>query len=73
MFDDPTSPCPKPDRRFGHRAVAAAIALGLLAPVGVLTVASPALGARSRPSVAPAPGGTGGRGVESWVTDLNTA
>jgi len=75
----PNSPRPKPvhpGRRAGHRAAAAAVALGLLASVGVLPGPSPALAAPSGASVETAQGGSGsrgGRGVESWVTDLNTA
>jgi O-glycosyl hydrolase len=82
-----TSPRPKqvhPDRRAGQqlhrwtsqRGTAAAFALTLLAPLGVLTIAAPALAAPSDVGVALAQGGSGGptaHGVESWVTDLNTA
>jgi O-glycosyl hydrolase len=50
----------------------AAVALGLVVPVGVLTGASPVLATPSGAGVASAPGHSGGRGVESWVTDLNT-
>ena len=75
----PSSFRPKPvhpGRRAGHRAAAAAVALGLLASVGVLPGPSPALAARSGASIETAQGGSGsrgGRGVESWVTNLNTA
>jgi O-glycosyl hydrolase len=82
-----TSPRPKqvhpgrgadqqPHRRARQRGAAAAFALTLLAPLGVLTIAAPALAAPSDAGVAMAQGGSGGpasRGVESWVTDLNTA
>jgi len=81
-----TSPQPKPTHpgrkaghqpewHGGHRATAAAFAFALLAPIGVLSVAAPALAAPSGASVA-SQGGNGNpavRGVESWVTDLNTA
>jgi O-glycosyl hydrolase len=82
-----TSPRPKqvhPDRRAAQqlhrwtsqRGTAAAFALTLLAPLGVLTIAAPALAAPSGTGVATAQGGGGNpvvHGVESWVTDLNTA
>ena len=83
-----TSPRPKqvhPGRRAGfqprwvgarHRGAAAAFALGLLAPLGVLTIATPAMAVPSGTGVAMAQGGGGNpvvHGVESWVTDLNTA
>jgi O-glycosyl hydrolase len=82
-----TSPRPKqvhpgrdadqqPHRRARQRGAAAAFALTLLAPLGVLTIAAPAVAASVDAGVATAPGGGGdpaARGVESWVTDLNTA
>jgi len=82
-----TSPRPKqvhpgrgadqqPHRRARQRGEAAAFALTLLAPLGVLTIAAPALAAPSDAGVAMAQGGGGNpvvHGVESWVTDLNTA
>jgi O-glycosyl hydrolase len=81
-----TSPRPKPvppsrraghqpEGRAGHGAVTAVFALSLLAPIGVLTVSTPALAAPLGASVSTAGGGSGpgGRGVESWVTDLNTS
>jgi len=66
----------QPHRRARQRGAAAAFALTLLAPLGVLTIAAPALAAPSDVGVALAQGGSGGptaHGVESWVTDLNTA
>ncbi|HEY8619470.1 MAG TPA: discoidin domain-containing protein [Dermatophilaceae bacterium] len=81
-----TSPRPKqvhpgrragqqPHRRASQRGAAAAFALTLLAPLGVLTVAAPALAAPLGPGVVMAQGGSGNPvgGVESWVTDLSTA
>ena len=65
----------QPYRRASQRGTAAAFALTLLAPLGVLTLAGPAMAAPADAGVAMAQGGSGGpaaRGVESWVTDLNT-
>jgi O-glycosyl hydrolase len=74
-----TPPCPNPshpDPHRGHRtgglagrrAAAAALTLGLVAQIGFLVTAPPGLASPA------SPGGTTARdrGVESWVTDLNT-
>ena len=82
-----TSPRPKPVhpgrraghqpvRRANHRAATAVVALTLLAPLGVLMVSARALAAPLGASVSTAQGGNanpGGRGIQSWVTDLDTA
>ncbi|HYO17059.1 MAG TPA: hypothetical protein VES02_00125, partial [Dermatophilaceae bacterium] len=65
----------QPRRRASRRAAAAVVSLGLLAPVGVLAVATPALAARSgtgAATVRAAGGATAVPGVQSWVTDLST-
>ena len=65
-----------PRWRASHRAAVVAFALGLLAPIGVLTIAAPALATPSGSGAVAAQGGGANPvagGVESWVTDLNTA
>jgi hypothetical protein len=58
----------RPGGRTGRRATAAALTLGLLTQIGLLLAAPPGLASPASSADTTARD----RGVESWVTDLNT-